>query len=129
MARRKYGNVQTEYNGRVYTSKLEADTAQRLDLLLCAADDAERVAEWTAEPARCRYRYGVLDKWPHYTFDFRVRWVKATAHHAEEELWECKGAWSQRDRQRLNFCRDWHVRNGTPLVVRVVYKDREEVLR
>lgn len=121
MIRRKYGNVRTEYNGRQYASRLEADTAQRLDLLIRASDTAERVHAWQPQPGLL---YGVLDKWRVYTPDFRVEFWD---EHIE--YWECKGLWTEAARLRLDYCRDWMARNGTPITVRVIYADHEEVLR
>lgn len=120
----KFGNVATDYNGRRYASKLEANTAQRLDLLRYAADQAERVVAWTSDKRDCRIRFGLANKWHVYTFDFRVDYADG-----RREWVEAKGVWAERDKWRLDACRDWCSRNGILLDVRVVYANREEVLR
>jgi len=45
----KYHNIPTEYKGRIYQSKKEAEYAQILDLLKLAVDPRRRVVKWTPQ--------------------------------------------------------------------------------
>lgn len=45
----KYGNKKTEYDGRKYDSKKEADHASFLDMLKCATNQADKVKSWAPQ--------------------------------------------------------------------------------
>lgn len=46
----KYGNKRTEYNGRTYHSKREAEFARQLDLMRFAKDPKEKVVRVKPQP-------------------------------------------------------------------------------
>lgn len=69
----KYGNVRTEYNGRSFMSKKEADFARRLEHLRHAKNISDRV---TKVEYQVPYKILIKNKLIfHYFADFRVTYA------------------------------------------------------
>lgn len=68
----KYGNKKTEYSGRLYDSKKEANRAAELDVLVRGGV----VRNWQAQP-RFHFQYGGV-KICSYVADFRVEYTDGT---------------------------------------------------
>jgi hypothetical protein len=80
----KYHNLRTEYHGRVYDSKKEADHAVTLDLMRLATDPSQRV-----ESIQYQYRIPLVVNGiqiGHYVADFYV--LFADGH---KEIQDVKG--------------------------------------
>ncbi len=80
----KYKNVRSEYNGRVFASKREAETAGQLDLMRRASDPKQRVAHVEYQHKMPLVVNG--EKIATYIADFRV-----TFADNHEEIWDAKG--------------------------------------
>lgn len=77
----KYGNKITEYNGRKYHSKKEADYAHELDLLKRAKNDSQRVVEWHPQ---VRYDLAVNNvPVAFYVLDFRVHYADGRVEYID----------------------------------------------
>lgn len=77
----KYGNKITEYNGKKYHSKKEADYAVELDMLLSARNDAQRVVKYETQ---VKYRLevnGVLIA--SYILDFKVWYADGRVEYVD----------------------------------------------
>lgn len=69
----KYGNIHTEYKGRIYDSKKEADYAAELDWCKKASNPKERVLEWTPQVT---FQVVLNDiKICRYIADFKVKYA------------------------------------------------------
>ena len=82
--RSKYGNVRSDYNGRTFASKREADTAGELDMLRKAKDPKQRVVD-----VEYQYRMPLVVnglKIATYVADFKV-----TFFDKHTEIWDAKG--------------------------------------
>lgn len=69
----KYGNIKSEYNGRKYDSKKEAEFAMSLDFSKKAVKDSDRVIEWTPQVPFQVILNGV--KICKYIADFKVKYA------------------------------------------------------
>ena len=77
----KYGNKITEYEGRKYHSRKEADYARELDLLKRAKNDAQRVLEWHPQ---VRYDLAVNNvPVTTYVLDFRVHYADGRVEYID----------------------------------------------
>lgn len=91
MRRPKYGNKRTEYNGRTYASKAEANRAMDLDALLAAGE----IDGWKAQPRvelepgiRCRPDFEVWGK-THWFED--VKGAETERFKLVKKLWRLHG--------------------------------------
>lgn len=79
--RSKYGNVHTEYNGRIYHSAKEAEYAKMLDTLRRATDDKDRVIRVeTQVPFRIRVKGKPICK---YLLDFKVTYADGRVEYVD----------------------------------------------
>ena len=82
--RSKYGNVRSEYNGRTFSSKKEADWAGHLDMMRKAVNPKQRVTD-----IEYQYRMPIVVNGFNicvYVADFRV-----TFADGRTEIWDVKG--------------------------------------
>lgn len=77
----KYGAKKTEYNGRTFDSKKEAEYAEQLDLLRKAAGESDKVVDVEYQvPYKLEVQGSVIGK---YILDFKVTYADGRVEHVD----------------------------------------------
>jgi len=110
---KKYKNVNQTYDGYSYDSKLEANHAYELDLLMKATDDEIRVEKWERQ-FKVDIRVNDIHICNHF-IDFKVWYANECV-----ELHECKGIWTPVAKLKLKLLEATYLKDHPEIEYRVI---------